>query len=678
MKITRARIIQLISIFIVQAIALEILALILPGFVVTSLRSLFGAVVAISIAQALFWWVFINFFAWLPAWLFPIMTFVLNGIVVTFFGNLIPGITIQNWGTGIMIAIGLTAINAIMSGILSLDEDAQFDLNVTRKMIARRGNPTRTDAPGFLFLEIDGCSEAILRRAIAEGHVPTIKRWVEQGTHKIVGWETDFSSQTGAMQTGILLGSNEDVPAYRWWDRAQGKIVMSGMPKDALAIEARLSSGKGLCSDGGSSRGNMFSGDASESMLTFSTLLNKARGRGPGIYFYLFSPYVVARLITRFIVEVIKELWQAFMQRRRKDKYMIKARNFAYAFLRGFMSPVLQDLITFTVVSDALRGLPAVYALYAGYDDLSHFAGMTAPESFEALGEIDRYFARIEKALEFAPRPYHIVVLADHGQSLGPIFKTAYGNSLEELVKELISTDATLFATIETNEAWDNLNAVLTESANADTRTAKLIHRMLASKERENGSITVGPERDAEKSPEADKTEANVVVLGSGCTGLIYFTDAIERLSYEKIQDAHPELILGLSNHPGIAFVLVKSEEQGPIVIGKEGVYYLKDDKVEGKVNPLAVFGPNAAAHLRRESSFVNCPDLVVNTTYDPVSQELAGFENQVSHHGGLGGPQNHPFVLHPVSLPEDDAPIIGAESVYKLLRGWREKAQGL
>jgi hypothetical protein len=68
----------------------------------------------------------------------------------------------------------------------------------------------------------------------------------------------------------------------------------------------------------------------------------------------------------------------------------------------------------------------------------------------------------------------------------------------------------------------------------------------------------------------------------------------------------------------------------------------------------------------------------VVNTIYDPVTQELAGFENQVSHHGGLGGPQNHPFILHPVQMTYDGTPVIGAESVHHLLRSWREQVQGL
>ena len=516
----------------------------------------------------------------------------------------------------------------------------------------------------------------ILRQAMDKGFTPTMKRWVDSGSHQLIGWETDFSSQTGAMQTGILLGNNTDVPAYRWWDRTESKMVMSGMPKDALAIEARLSSGIGLCSDGGSSRGNMFSGDATESMLTFSTIRNKERGRGPGFYFYLLSPYVIARLITRFVIEIIKEWWQASQQRRRKDKYRIKARGFAYAFLRGFMSPVLQDLVTYTVISDILRGLPAIYALYAGYDDLSHFAGMTAPESFEALHEVDRYFARLENAIKVAPRHYHIVILADHGQSLGPTFETAHGKSLEKLVKELIKTEQAVFYSDAHNDSWDNLNAVLSESTNANTRTAGLIRKMFASRSHDD-YVEVTPKDTASGKTDAEAEKAKVVVMGSGSTGLIYFTDSPQRMTFEQIQAAYPELILGLKDHPGIGFLLVRTDTQGDIVIGKSGVHYLKDDVVEG-VDPLAVFGPNAALHLRRESSFSNCPDIVVNTHYDPATQELAGFENQVSHHGGMGGPQNHPFILRPVKLPYDGSPIVGAESVHHLLRAWREQVQNL
>ena len=274
MKLTRARLIQVISVFVVHMITLFILQKTMSGFQVGSLRSLVVITIALGIAQSAFWWVFINFFAWLPSWLYPLLTFALNGLLVYVIGNLVRDVRVDV-GTGIWIALWLAVVDAILGELLSLDEDARFDRNFTQRIVSRRGKPVQTDVPGFLFLEIDGLSEVLLRRAMEEGHTPNMKRWVDQGSHQIVGWETDFSSQTGAMQTGILLGNNTDVPAYRWWDRAQKRMVMSGMPKDAQAIEARLSRGNGLCSDGGASRGNMFSGDASESMLTFSTIRNR-------------------------------------------------------------------------------------------------------------------------------------------------------------------------------------------------------------------------------------------------------------------------------------------------------------------------------------------------------------------------------------------------------------------
>ena len=102
--------------------------------------------------------------------------------------------------------------------------------------------------------------------------------------------------------------------------------------------------------------------------------------------------------------------------------------------------------------------------------------------------------------------------------------------------------------------------------------------------------------------------KANVVVFGSGSTGLIYFTDSKERMTFEQIQDAHPDLILGLTNHPGVGMVIVKSETNGTMVMTKGGINFVDLGKVEGQVDPLAPFGPNAAMHIKRESSFWTAP----------------------------------------------------------------------
>jgi hypothetical protein len=348
----------------------------------------------------------------------------------------------------------------------------------------------------------------------------------------------------------------------------------------------------------------------------------------------------------------------------------------AYGFLRGFLTVITQDICAYAVIGDILRGVPAVYVLYAGYDDLGHFAGMETPECFDKLAETDRYFARVERAVQYAPRPYHVIVLSDHGQSKGPTFSSAHGTSLDELVSKLLS-GVDVYAALETKEAWDNVNAVLNESVNGDTRTAGVVRTALRRKTRA-GAVAVGPDRDAHETPaeEAEVAKAEVIVYGSGCTGLVYFKNATRRQSYEEIGAAHPRLIAGLVEHPGIHFLIVKSAVYGTMVIGKRGVNFVDAGRVEGD-DPLAPFGPRAAQHVRKESSYQNAPDLLVNTTYDPVTQELAGFENQASHHGGLGGPQNRPFLIFPKVLGYDGAPIVGAPAVHHLMLGWREAVQG-
>jgi hypothetical protein len=69
--------------------------------------------------------------------------------------------------------------------------------------------------------------------------------------------------------------------------------------------------------------------------------------------------------------------------------------------------------------------------------------------------------------------------------------------------------------------------------------------------------------------------------------------------------------------------------------------------------------------------------DLMVNSMYDPVAGEVCAFESQVGSHGGLGGPQTHPFLLHPVALSAPTEPVEDAVGVHRILKGWlREVGQ--
>ncbi len=122
--------------------------------------------------------------------------------------------------------------------------------------------------PGIIFLEIDGLGLPILRDAMRDGSAPEMARWIAEEGYRLTEWETDLSSQTGASQAGILLGSNEDIPAFRWVEKETGRLMTCSSPADCEEIERRHATGKGLLIDGGASRGNLLSGEAEEAILT--------------------------------------------------------------------------------------------------------------------------------------------------------------------------------------------------------------------------------------------------------------------------------------------------------------------------------------------------------------------------------------------------------------------------
>jgi hypothetical protein len=161
------------------------------------------------------------------------------------------------------------------------------------------------------------------------------------------------------------------------------------------------------------------------------------------------------------------------------------------------------------------------------------------------------------------------------------------------------------------------------------------------------------------------------VVLGSGNLGLIYLMDEKRRLTAEEINERHPDLLPALGDHPHIGFLLIRSEQHGPLAINGRGAHHLIDGRIEGE-DPLAAFSANAPAHLLRTDGFEHVADIMVGSFYDPELEEGCAFEELISFHGGLGGPQTRPFILHPVELPAPSEPIVGAAGVHALLSGWR------
>jgi hypothetical protein len=178
------------------------------------------------------------------------------------------------------------------------------------------------------------------------------------------------------------------------------------------------------------------------------------------------------------------------------------------------------------------------------------------------------------------------------------------------------------------------------------------------------------------KRPKNDVSDREAVVLGSGNLGLVYLMEERRRLTMEELDQRHPDLLPALRGHEHVGWILVRSAEHGPVVLGANGARYLADDRVEGD-DPLATFSPTAGQHLLRTDGFAHVADIMVGSFYDPELDEGCAFEELISFHGGIGGPQTRPFILHPDSLPVPAGPIVGAAAVHGILLGWREQLKG-
>jgi uncharacterized membrane protein YvlD (DUF360 family) len=554
-------------------------------------------------------------------------------------------ITVDSWGDALLASLVIAGVSIVIEVLAGTNDDDAYTVRVTRRVARRQGAVTRTDAPGIVFLEIDGLALPVLQHAIRSGSAPNMARWLAEENYRLTEWEPDLSSQTGASQAGILLGSNEDIPAFRWVEKESGRMMTCSAPADCAEIERRRASGVGLLTDGGASRGNLLAGEADETILTVSRIEAEKRAN-PGYRAFLANGFNVTRALALFAYEVVLE-WTAAIRAIRRDVRPRGHRGGIYPLLRGAMCVVVRDLVVYGVLTDLMRGRPAVYATFASYDEVAHHSGLESADTMEALRKLDQQFGRIERARRYAPRPYEIVVLSDHGQTQGATFRQRNGYGLDELVERSLERGG------------------VAAVGDGDEQSAMVGHAVSEA----TGRMPDGAEPRAAPDRQA-------IVLGSGNLGLIYLMEEARRLTLEEIDERHPKLLPALRAHPHVGWLLVRSAEHGPMVLGASGTHRLVDGMVDGE-DPLADLSPTAPEHLRRADGFEHVADIMVGSFYDPELDEGCAFEELISFHGGLGGAQTRPFILHPERLPVPEQPLVGAAAVHSALSAWRAELNG-
>jgi uncharacterized membrane protein YvlD (DUF360 family) len=570
----------------------------------------------------------------------------------------VPGIDSTFWAA--FIASWVVALAAlVLSWLLTAGNDDAY-----ASVLLRRHRPGTVDDPdvdGVVFVQLDGVPFPVLRWAIQAGAVPTIRRWVTSGEYVLHEWIPQLPCTTPASQMGILHGTVAGIPAFRWYDRELGRLLVANRPADAAVIEERATNGRGLLADGGLSLSNLFTGDAPRAMLTMSRIA-VSRGTGEArtrVARYLTDPEGFARGFLRVIGEITKERFQARRQVRR-DLVPRTHRGWTFAGLRAATNVLTRDLNTSVIADEMARGTRSIYVDYVDYDEIAHHAGIFRPESLAALDGLDRVLATLHRLAARAPRRYHIVALSDHGQSQGQPFASAHGIDLATLCSQLMAEK--VVAVDADVEGWGRAGAMA-----GDVAGPGLSGRVAA-----KAAARAAEEVDESLGGPAD---AEVSVLGSGNLGLVY-VHGPSRLTMDQIEERWPALVPGLVVHPGIGFVAGLDARGHRLVVGSDGRRDLDAGTVEG-TDPLAPFPDYAGEMLLRALAMPQAPDLYVNSSLDPATLDIAAFEPLVGAHGGLGGWQDRAVLLVPRELEHvvPSAPVMGADRLHDVLVGMLEAA---
>ncbi|WP_407410904.1 alkaline phosphatase family protein [Methanobrevibacter sp.] len=567
---------------------------------------------------------------------FGFALFIVNAIIIVIIA---PMFYINLVGYGFLVAaFVLTAVNTLLTAILTIDDDTSYYRVVLRDARKKRKKEVK-DYPGVIVVEVDGLSYGMLREAIESGYMNNVKKLIESETHTLKPWITDLSSQTGASQAGILHGNNSDIVAFRWVEKENNnKIVECSSLKDIEVLEERISDGNGLLADNGASRSNLFSGDAKDIILTSSKFRNFKKLYNTAWFSLYSSPSYTARIALLGLYDLIKELRS---QRKHKveDIQPRIDRDFKYASIRVGTNVFLSEANTATLIGDVMVGdIDVAYSTYLGYDEIAYHSGVEDEDSYYALRLIDKHIKRLIEGSRYASREYQFVIQSDHGQSKGATFTQRYGKTFEEFVISLLPEDMSIYANLSSQEDHH------TEIFNPFSR------------------------KKDEEEEEDECIESQVTVLASGNLALINLTQWDYRLTYEELMEQYPDLIPGILDNEYIGFIVVYSQEHGNLVLSKNGKYFLDSDKIEGE-DPLKNYGKNAAEKIKRHCTFNHLPDILVNSFYEAEKDEVCAFEELIGSHGGIGGMQSEPFILYPSDWKVPDGDIVGAENIYSVLK---------
>jgi hypothetical protein len=517
--------------------------------------------------------------------------------------------------------------------------------------------------PRFIAIQVDGLAHEYFLRALALGHLPYIQKLLGQG-FRLQRWRCGLPSTTPAVQAGIMYGNNWDIPAFRWYEKADGFAPMCRIPAHAARIKPRIANGRRGILSGGCSYMNLWDGDARLALFTLSAMgqqrfFEHLRGLGWMLLFVLI-PWRLLRIVALTAWELLRD-WSRLLIRWIRSGFGSRLR-FGKSVLETLSNIVLSEVQTFGVLLDIYRGMPAIYVNFYGYDEVAHGDGPLGSEALRALRRIDHRIREIDRIRRMYQPDMDLYILSDHGMTPAIPFQAIAGQTLGQLVARCVSASVISdeLPTIEAqpwradlhpdSTVWllDELDGI---EPHLSPRGKRLLHAL---RRRIRERTPPSPELGWDLARGSD-----VVVRSSGGLAHIYFNVTPERMDVSEIAILYPDLIDALNDHAGIGLLLGMQDGRPVAITGRGTVLLSVEQLPPGLADP-----EQAVGDLARLLRFPHSGDLVLLGAWS-IRGKVVAFEDQAATHGGLGGPQDFPFFITPPDVTLDLTKVTNAEQVY-------------
>lgn len=531
------------------------------------------------------------------------------------------------------------------------------------------------DERGFVAIQIDALAHEDLVRAMERGYAPNLRRLIERDGWELRRYPAGLPSATPAAQAAIFFGEKHDIPAFRFYEKAERRVIIGSKPADVQHIRDRLPESGIL--DGGSGYVNIYDGGADRAIFTLAAkkpqrLLEKMGG-GRVALLLLLHPVRVLRMVFDSVVEYLREEVVRFWgQMRGQYTYYW----WYLPFLHIGTNVVLRELQTLAVLLDIYTGVPSIYTTYNVYDEFAHHFGPGSRTAYSSVRALDRRIAHILRMLRRAPgRPYDLYILSDHGQTPSVPYRVRYGETLGETIINAATHGVLVMAgtgdySLEHQDAMDFLVQELEHVSGESSLPARKAGLGLGRWMRQHYNLFP---LVAETVRESD--ESQIVVTYSSSLAHVYWAQPEHSLSFEEIRNDPDRraLYYFLVAHDGIGCVITRMLDGAHVESLRGRALVMPDGTMEilSGSDPLLDYASNevdrrAIADLAAMS---NAGDLILFGAYDARKDICVCFDDQIGAHGAMGGRQSWPFLLTRRGLVPDEHVIDDPLDLHPLFR---------